>query len=104
MKLQNVSKISHSNCFACRFAGKDIIIWFLEQTDRAQRWSVYINFREDVYVDGTKQRNRHGKIDLCWDHNAYAVEDWQNVILEELAQYEAWHRYITREDRKRPWR
>lgn len=111
MDLRNQQRIAAPTCFACRWAGRYVVVWPLDpgkepepgDLDMARftsnrpmrsmwegytsgRWAVFYNVHEDIPTGGgQKLRSKHRDEEFCPDHWHMLFDNWIQIAWEERA-------------------
>lgn len=122
MKVREQTRVASPDCFVCRWAGSDIIIWPLyperlpspvqdetsvyNHNDRLTpkrewttgRWYVYNDVRSNNLQETatSRMRSRHQRIEVCIEHYGYLHANWIQIAQNEIDLERAWNDYIDR--------
>jgi|SRR6478735_4577962 len=100
MLLNNEVRRSHSDCFICRWAGTDAVIWPQDMERKPTVNGEHGIFRAYVNSHGTKGlQSKYYHIGICLDHWPILVRDWASIAQEELDLDRAWYNYVERIER-----
>ena len=110
MDLREQSRIAMPSCFACRYAGKHIIIWPLEIRREPEQvfmlnrepawasgsWFAFLDVHEYIDVSGLRMKSKKTEIVACPQHWFALQHDWQQVIIDEVNEYNAYFKWLER--------
>lgn len=124
MNLKDQRRISTPECFVCRWAGSDIVIWPQEPKERPTEeaidslridevivkavawtsgtWKCYVKVEPPIPIqvihDGTL-RSKHREIEVCGLHWFALEQVWVQIAWWEVALDYLWNQYIERMER-----
>lgn len=118
MDLREVERHFVSQCFACRYVGKHIVLWPQEPASEPEpiqladgrspgytmgSWLVYQNVHEPVHytVSGSQRtlRSARRSHDFCKAHWDQLMHNWVQIAWEEVALDYIFYQYLERTER-----
>ena len=101
MDLRGAESAGVQMCFACRWAGQDMVLWPQKMAsvddDGQGSWAVYQKVEGELRYRNsaqTKLRSGHRTLNFCATHMLDLWDNWIDIASEEVKLHEAFHRYI----------
>lgn len=97
MNLKNLVRLTHSDCFACRWAQYDIVIW-PQSFDTMSNSVLYGYVKVQEHIQGGP-RSKHMEVILCPEHMVQALISFEQTAQEEVnlaKAFDAWTERIER--------
>lgn len=122
MDLREVERFYKPQCFACRYAGKHIVLWPQEPNQKPEHmggdkngnktgqdgytlgsWLVYQNVHEPIHytVSGSQRtlRSARRNHEFCYSHWFQLFENWVQIAQDEVTLDGIFYQYLERTER-----